>query len=130
MAAQSNPYNYSFQPFVSATSSYSYQLLVIRTHYYSLLYQLLRTVSAIRYFFQNSFVTNLYQELVLHTLLRFSSVTSEQGNNGDLLSGKSSWIYWFKEKTIKCASRNVTLVHIILRKILPRNDGLFKIIRN
>ena len=43
---QNTPYRYSFQLFLSATLSDSYQLLVAGSCYYSLQYQLLPTVSA------------------------------------------------------------------------------------
>ena len=47
-------------------------------------------------------------------------VTSEWGNNKILLQVKFTAF-------IICSFRNMTLVQIILRKLIPRNDDLFKV---
>ena len=63
LAAQTTPYSYSFQLFLSATLtapvSYYYQLLVTVSCYYPLLYQLLLTVSATLI---NSHFSNYFQQ--------------------------------------------------------------------
>ena len=48
----------------------------------------------------------------------------------DPLAGKTYCIYQFKEKKIICSFRNMILVQVILRKIIPGNGDFFKVICN
>ena len=50
------------------------------------------------------------------------------GKQKDPLADKTYCIYQFKEKKVICSFRNMILVQIVLGKIIPRNDDLFKVI--
>ena len=105
IAAQTTPYWYSFQLFLSATPSYSHQLLLSAARYYHLLHQLLLTVLA-------TLVNQSFQGLVSGTALSLSHTLISHSHQPFLSGTFISHLYQlYSHIPIRCSYQNSFLTN-------------------